>query len=61
MQRTYFTEFTFDFWEILYTEGDAKDVFHTGEGSNDSRMVAIARLRHLIAARQLPEGLMISV
>lgn len=59
--RTYFVEFTFDFWEILYTEEGVKEggsdkVFHTGNGSNDSRSVAMARLGHLIATKQLPEA-----
>lgn len=59
--RTYFVEFTFDFWEILYTEegvyeGATERIFSTGEGSNDSRGEATARLHHLIATNQMPKG-----
>lgn len=61
MTRTYFVEFTFDFWEILYTEAGVKEggyekVFHTGRGSNESRSAATADLLHMIASGQLPAG-----
>lgn len=61
MTRTYFVEFTFDFWEILYTEegvrdGSSEKVFHTGCGSNESRSAATASLYHMITTGQLPAG-----
>lgn len=55
MPRTYFIEFTFDFWEILYTEGSGT-ILHTGEGSNESRSDAHQRLASLIASGSLPAG-----
>jgi hypothetical protein len=60
-KRTYFVEFTFDFWQILYTEegvyeGRVEKVFSTPYGSNSSRAEANAELVRLIATKQLPDG-----